>query len=170
MRIMKKLAYNAIKLATLACVGGFIAGTGTMIFAGGKITDLENIKNDICEEYIESNEFEQEYLNTQENLNNQYKHGLITRSEMLKEMSKISSEEKIEKALIKSDSLLGEIYRRAVDDYEKERNSLLVKTVAGLSCAIPAYVGGAVLDKIDKKKLEKKVDEDIAKNNAEYTK
>lgn len=170
MRIIEKLAYNAIKVATIACVGGMVTGFGTLIFASKNLTDYEAIKDDLIQEYIESGEFEQDYFKLQQDLNNQHKDGIISTNEMVREMSKFSSEEEIEKALIKSDSLLGEIYRRAVADYEKEKKSLLIKSLAGISCTIPAFVGSAVLDKMGEKKLEKKVDEDISKNNTEYTK
>lgn len=170
MRIIKKLAYNAILIATLASTAGTVAGFGTLIFGSGEMNRRKENKDAILEEYINSDSFFEDYTTLQDDLNKKRKHGLISTTENIKKLNDFSNKENIKQILLNSSSLIGEAYQKAVQDYETERNSLLTKSLTGIGCFIPALIGGAILDKINEKKNEEKLDEDITKNNAEYTK
>lgn len=159
MRLIEKLAYNAIKVATLASIAGVVMGTATLVFANGTLLDLQERKETILEEYIDSPAYYTNYTSYKNQLDQKVRAGLISIGESVSQINEYTSKENIEEQLLSSNSLIGKSYQKATEDYEAEKKSLLTKTLTGLSCGIPAFAGCVALDKINEK-LDKKKDEE----------
>ena len=155
MRIIQKLTLATLVASAISCSTGAIAGYVSLIPEGVRLETVEENREKLLNNYINSENFYKDYVSLQNELKNKHEQGLITTAEMIKRLNEFSSEETVNLSLLSSNSAIAQAYKNAVQECESVRKRIMIKSLIGGGCAVPAMLSLAALEiKHDKKSKE----------------